>query len=142
VLEGRIPGNFTPVAKSFSFYLSNPGYQEIVLQIMERLYREFSSEHDVFMSQASPLALKRKSFYLGLWKFSRRFSHFSRYRIISLGFLSVSLESNTVEIHESLVSIRACAGSESGLNSENGDRRATFSCAPFMGKRTQFKKYS
>jgi hypothetical protein len=38
-----------------------------------------------------------------------------------IGFLCVSLGSSTIQIHDSLGSRRACACSEAGLNSENGE---------------------
>jgi hypothetical protein len=37
------------------------------------------------------------------------------------GFLCVSLGSSTVHLHDSLGSRRACACSEAGFNSQNGD---------------------
>jgi hypothetical protein len=37
------------------------------------------------------------------------------------GFLSASLSSNTVQLHDSLVSRHACAYSEAGFSSQNGD---------------------
>jgi hypothetical protein len=39
-----------------------------------------------------------------------------------IGFLCISLGSNTVQLHDSLGSRRACAGSEAGFSSQNGDR--------------------
>jgi hypothetical protein len=39
-----------------------------------------------------------------------------------LGFLCVSLESSGVQLHDSLGSRRACAYSEAGFSSQNGDR--------------------
>jgi hypothetical protein len=39
-----------------------------------------------------------------------------------IGFLCVSLDSSTVQLHESLGSSRACAFSEAGVSSQNGDR--------------------
>jgi hypothetical protein len=64
-----------------------------------------------------------------------------------IGFLRVSLGSSTVQLHDSLGSRRACACSESGFSSQNGDRawlyyrRAAFCCASFVDKRTQCKWY-
>jgi hypothetical protein len=39
-----------------------------------------------------------------------------------IGFLCVSLGSSTVQLHDSLGSRRACAYSEAGFSSKNGDR--------------------
>jgi hypothetical protein len=39
-----------------------------------------------------------------------------------IGFLCVSLGSNTVQLHSSLGSRRACLCSETGFSSQNGDR--------------------
>jgi hypothetical protein len=39
-----------------------------------------------------------------------------------IGFLSISLGSSTVQLHDSLGSRRACACSEDGFSSQNGDR--------------------
>jgi hypothetical protein len=39
-----------------------------------------------------------------------------------IGFLRVSLDSSTVQLHDSLGSGRACACSEAGFSSQNGDR--------------------
>jgi hypothetical protein len=53
-----------------------------------------------------------------------------------IGFLCVSLGSSAVQLHDSLGSRRACACSETGFSSKNGDRvwrvfyrRAVFCCA-------------
>jgi hypothetical protein len=68
-------------------------------------------------------------------------------------FLYVSLGSSTVQIHYSLLSSRACACSEAGFGSQNGDRalgvyyrRAEFCCEFFCGQngsvqRIFIKKY-
>jgi hypothetical protein len=63
-----------------------------------------------------------------------------------IGFLCISLGSGTVKLHDSLGSIRACACSEAGFSSQNGDRdsgvyyrRAALCCAFSMGKRTHCK---
>jgi hypothetical protein len=39
-----------------------------------------------------------------------------------IGFLCVSLGSTTGELHDSLYIRRACASSEAGFSSQNGDR--------------------
>jgi hypothetical protein len=39
-----------------------------------------------------------------------------------IGFVYVPLGSSTVQLHDSLGSTRACACSETGFNSQNGDR--------------------
>jgi hypothetical protein len=39
-----------------------------------------------------------------------------------IGFLCVSLGSHTAQIHDNLGSRRACAPSEAGYSSQNGDR--------------------
>jgi hypothetical protein len=39
-----------------------------------------------------------------------------------IGFLFVSLGSSTVQLHDSLGSRRACACSDTGFSSQNGDR--------------------
>jgi hypothetical protein len=39
-----------------------------------------------------------------------------------IGFLCVSLGSNTVQLHENLGSRRSCTCSEVGFSSQNGDR--------------------
>jgi hypothetical protein len=39
-----------------------------------------------------------------------------------IGFLYVSLGSNTVQLHDSLGSRRACACLKAGISSQNGDR--------------------
>jgi hypothetical protein len=39
-----------------------------------------------------------------------------------IGFLCVSLGSSTVQLHDSLGSRRACACSQAGFSSQNGDR--------------------
>jgi hypothetical protein len=39
-----------------------------------------------------------------------------------LGFLYVSLGSSTIQLHDSLGTIRACACSEAGSSSQIGDR--------------------
>jgi hypothetical protein len=56
-----------------------------------------------------------------------------------IGFLCVLLGSSTVKLHDSLGSRRACAYSEAGFGSKNGDRacivyhrRAAFCCAVFL----------
>jgi hypothetical protein len=58
-----------------------------------------------------------------------------------IGFLCVSLGSSTVQLNDSLGSRRACACSEFGFSSQNGDRtsevfyrRAAFSCAFLRAK--------
>jgi hypothetical protein len=57
-----------------------------------------------------------------------------------IGFLCVSLGSSTVQLHDGLGTRRACASSEAGFSSKNGDRvwglyyrRAEFCCAVCMG---------
>jgi hypothetical protein len=66
-----------------------------------------------------------------------------------IGFLCVSLGSSTVKLHDSIGSTHACACSEAGFSSQNGDRawgvyyrRAAFFCAFFVVRRTQCKGYS
>jgi hypothetical protein len=56
-----------------------------------------------------------------------------------IGSLCVLLGSSTVQLHDSLGSRRACACSEAGFSSQNGDhvsevcyRRAAFCCALFL----------
>jgi hypothetical protein len=63
-----------------------------------------------------------------------------------IGFLCVSLDSSTDQLHDSLSSRRARACSEAGFCSQNGDRAwgvycwsPTFCCAFFVGKRIQCK---
>jgi hypothetical protein len=63
-------------------------------------------------------------------------------------FLCVSLGSSTVQLHDSLGSRRACAYSEAGFSTQNGDRalgcttEEQRSVVIFVGKRTQCKGYS
>jgi hypothetical protein len=64
----------------------------------------------------------------------------------AVGFLCVSLGSSTVQLYDSLGSRRACACSETGFSSRNGDRawgvycrRTEFYCAFLMGKMTHEK---
>jgi hypothetical protein len=65
-----------------------------------------------------------------------------------IGFLYVSLVSSTVQLHYSLGSRRACAYSEAGFSSQNGDRawgvyyREATLFFGFVGKRSQCKGYS
>jgi hypothetical protein len=63
-----------------------------------------------------------------------------------LGFLCVSLGSSIVHLHDSLGNGRACACSEAGFSSQNGDRVCGCSTEEqrsvvrfFVGKRTQYK---
>jgi hypothetical protein len=63
-----------------------------------------------------------------------------------IGFLCVSLGSSADKLHDSLGSRRACACSESGFSSQNGDRAsdvyyriAVFCCAFSEGKRLNAK---
>jgi hypothetical protein len=58
-----------------------------------------------------------------------------------IGFVCVSLGNSTVQLYDSLGSRRACACSEAGFSSKNGDRawrvyyqRAAFSCLFFYGQ--------
>jgi hypothetical protein len=58
-----------------------------------------------------------------------------------IGFLCASLGSRTVHFHDSLGSRRACACSEAGFSSQNGDgacglyyRRAEFCCVLLLAK--------
>jgi hypothetical protein len=64
-----------------------------------------------------------------------------------IGFLCVSLGSSTVQLHDSLGNRRACACSDAGLCSQNGERawgiyyrRAAFCCAFLWAK--EFNAYS
>jgi hypothetical protein len=63
-----------------------------------------------------------------------------------IDFLCVSLGSSTVQLHCSLGSWRACACSEAGFSTQNGDRawgvyyrRTQFCCAVFVGETTHCK---
>jgi hypothetical protein len=65
-----------------------------------------------------------------------------------IGFLCVSLVTSTIQLHDSPGSRRACACSNTGFSSLTDDsssrayyRRAVFSCAFLMGKRTRCKGY-
>jgi hypothetical protein len=40
----------------------------------------------------------------------------------AIGFLSISLGSSTIQLHDSIGSNRECACSEAGFSSQNGDR--------------------
>jgi hypothetical protein len=61
-----------------------------------------------------------------------------------IGFLCVSLGSSTVQLHDSLGSTRACAYSEAGFSSQNGDRAWVYyrRAAFWFGKTTNCKGYS
>jgi hypothetical protein len=62
-----------------------------------------------------------------------------------IGFLCVSLGSSTVQLRESLYGRPACACSEAGFSSQNGDRvyhgRAAFCCAFFLWAKGLSAKY-
>jgi hypothetical protein len=66
-----------------------------------------------------------------------------------IGFLFASRGSSTVKLHDSLGSRRACACSEAGFSSQNGDRvlravlpKSSVHYAFFVCRRTQCKGHS
>jgi hypothetical protein len=84
------------------------------------------------------------------WRVSKQNKNRSKTAVMDvIAFLCVSPGSSTIQLRDSLGSRRACACSEAGFSRQNGDRargvyylRASFWCALFVGKRTQFKRYS
>jgi hypothetical protein len=66
-----------------------------------------------------------------------------------IGFLSVSPGSSTIQLHDSLGSRYACACSEAGFNSQNGDHprgvhywRALLCCVFFCGQKDSMQRIS
>jgi hypothetical protein len=64
-----------------------------------------------------------------------------------ISFLCVSLGSSTIQLHDSLGNERACACSETGFCSRNGDRvwtvyyrRAAFCCSFFCGQKESMQR--
>jgi hypothetical protein len=66
-----------------------------------------------------------------------------------IGSLCISLDSSTVQHHDSLDSRRACVCSEAGFSSQNKTvfeegvlPKSSVCCAFFMSKKTEYKGYS